>query len=78
MKTEKNHNQLVLNMPFTIEPLIREIGTISNGVSDTEIKNVGYAITDATGVEYFLYEKDGELLYDGCCVEVKRELNKSE
>jgi hypothetical protein len=64
---QKKRNQFVLNMPFNIEPLTREIGTISDGFSQTEIKNVGYVIKDAKGVEYFFYEKDGELVYDGWC-----------
>ena len=66
-KSQKKENQFVLNMPFKIEPLTREIGTISDGVSHTEIKNVGYVIKDAKCVEYFFYEKDGELVYDGWC-----------
>jgi hypothetical protein len=68
---KKKENQFVLNMPFTIEPLTREIGTISDGFKQSEIKNVGYVIKDATGVEYFFYEKDGELVYDGWCADVK-------
>ena len=66
-QSQKKKNQFVLNMPFNIETLTREIGTISDGVSQTEIKNVGYVIKDAKGVEYFFYEKDGELVYDGWC-----------
>lgn len=67
VERQKKENQFVLNMPFNIEPLTREIGTISDGFSQTEIKNVGYVIKDAKGVEYFFYEKDGELVYDGWC-----------
>ena len=67
VERQKKQNQFVLNMPFNIEPLTREIGTISDGFSQTEIKNVGYVIKDAKGVEYFFYEKDGELVYDGWC-----------
>ena len=71
-KSQKKENQFVLNMPFNIEPLTREIGTMSDGVLQKEIKNVGYVIKDATGTEYFFYEKDGQLEYDGWCAELKQ------
>ena len=32
----------------------------------------GYIITDSNNTEHFFYEKDGELVYDGCCVEPSR------
>jgi hypothetical protein len=50
-------NELKLKMPIKIEP--------SNA-------DKGYVITDANNTEYFFYEEDGELVYDGCCVEPKR------
>ena len=66
-QSQKKENQFVLNMPFKIEPLTREVGTIYDGIKQTEVKNIGYVIKDAKGVEYFFYEKDGELVYDGWC-----------
>ena len=50
-------NELKLKMPIKIEQ--------SN-------VDKGYVITDANNTEYFFYEEDGELVYDGCCVEPKR------
>jgi hypothetical protein len=51
-------NELKLKMPIKIKPTIN---------------NDGYIITDANNTDYFFYEKDGELEYDGWCAELKSE-----
>jgi hypothetical protein len=48
---------LTLKMPISIEP-----STVDKG----------YVITDANNTEHFFYEENGELVYDGCCVEPER------
>jgi hypothetical protein len=61
----KKENQFVLNMPFNIEPLTKEAEFSSPAHNQKLV--IGYVIKDAKGVEYFFYEKDGELVYDGWC-----------
>jgi hypothetical protein len=69
---QKKENQFVLNMPFKIDPLMREKGSIFNGEKISRELVVGYVIKDATGTEYFFYEKDGILEYDGWSRELKQ------
>jgi hypothetical protein len=49
--------ELKLKLPISIE---------------TSTADKGYVITDANNTEYFFYEEDGVLVYDGCCVEPER------
>lgn len=49
---------LILKMPISIQPTV---------------KNDGYVITDADNSEHFFYEEEGELVYDGWSKNVKIE-----
>jgi hypothetical protein len=74
---KKRETQFVLVEPFNITPLTREVGTIYDGIKQTEVKNIGYVIKDASGFEYFFYEKDGILEYDGWSRELKPSVSPS-
>jgi hypothetical protein len=60
---QKKENQFVLNMPFDIQPLTKEVEMSSPSHKQELV--IGYVIKDAKGVEYYFYEEDGVLKYDG-------------
>jgi hypothetical protein len=60
---QKKENQFVLNMPFDIQPLSNEVEMSSPSHKQELV--IGYVIKDAKGVEYYFYEEDGVLKYDG-------------
>lgn len=60
---QKKENQFVLNMPFDIKPLTKELEMSSPSHKQELV--IGYVIKDAKGVEYYFYEEDGVLKYDG-------------
>ena len=61
---QKKENQFVLNMPFDIQPLTKEVEMSSPSHKQELV--IGYVIKDAKGVEYYFYEdEEGVLKYDG-------------
>jgi len=66
----KNENQFVLNMPFEIKPLTKEVEMSSSSHKQELV--IGYVIKDAKGVEYFFYHDEaGVLKYDGWSADLK-------